>query len=102
MGCAANRGRIGGRWRSRVGGDPAAESFKSTTCDWSCLPGTRGVASELPGGHPTGHAAKRARPMKAKTVPKDAAAAHLQARSFSWNDVRAKDLTLPKTRTPCA
>jgi len=40
--------------------------------------------------------------MKAKFVSKDAAAAHLQARPFSRNDVRAKDLTLPKTRTPCA
>jgi len=38
--------------------------------------------------------------MKAKFVSKDAAAAHLQARSFGRNDVRAKDLTLPKTRTP--
>jgi hypothetical protein len=40
--------------------------------------------------------------MKAKTVAKDAAAAHLLARPFGRNDVRAKDLTLPKTRTPCA
>jgi len=40
--------------------------------------------------------------MKAKFVSKDAAAAHLQARPFGRNDVRAKDLTLPKTRTPCA
>jgi len=40
--------------------------------------------------------------MKAKIVSKDAAAAHLQARSSERNDNRAKDLTLPKTRTPCA
>jgi len=40
--------------------------------------------------------------MKAKIVPKDAAAAHQLARPFGRNDVRAKDLTLPKTRTPCA
>jgi hypothetical protein len=40
--------------------------------------------------------------MKAKFVPRDAAAAILQARPFSRNDARAKDLTPPKTRTPCA
>ena len=40
--------------------------------------------------------------MKAKIVQKDAAAAHLLARPFQMNEVRAKDLTLPTTRTPCA
>jgi hypothetical protein len=40
--------------------------------------------------------------MKAKIVQKDAAATHLLARPFKMNEVRAKDLTLPKTRTPCA
>ena len=40
--------------------------------------------------------------MKAKIVPKDAAAKHQLARSFEKDEARAKDLTLPKTRTPCA
>ena len=40
--------------------------------------------------------------MIAKIVQKDAAATHLLARPFKMNEVRAKDLTLPKTRTPCA
>jgi len=40
--------------------------------------------------------------MKAKIVQKDAAATHLLARPFKTNEARAKDLTLPKTRTPCA
>jgi hypothetical protein len=40
--------------------------------------------------------------MKAMIVQKDAAAAHLLARPFEMNEVRAKDLTLPTTRTPCA
>jgi hypothetical protein len=40
--------------------------------------------------------------MKAKIVSQDDAATHLLARPFEGNDVRAKDLTLPKTRTPCA
>lgn len=40
--------------------------------------------------------------MKAKIVQKDAAATHLLARPFKMNEVRAKDLTLPTTRTPRA
>jgi hypothetical protein len=36
--------------------------------------------------------------MKAVVDHRDAAAAHLQARSSAGNDASAKDLTLPKTQ----
>jgi hypothetical protein len=40
--------------------------------------------------------------MKAEIVTREDAAAHLQARPFNRNDARARDLTLPKTRSPRA
>jgi hypothetical protein len=36
--------------------------------------------------------------MKAEIVFRDAAAAHMQARSFAGNDTRTRDLTLPETQ----
>jgi hypothetical protein len=36
--------------------------------------------------------------MKAEIDSRDAAAAHLLARSFAGNDARTRDLTLPKTQ----
>jgi hypothetical protein len=40
--------------------------------------------------------------MKAVVVPKENAADHLLGRAFTRDDPRARDLTLPKTRSPRA
>jgi hypothetical protein len=45
---------------------------------------------------------KRARPMKAESVSTENAADHLLGRASGRNETRARDLTLPKTRSPRA